>query len=386
MKALPLSAIAHMERCNFLIIGGGIAGSYCGHALAAEGDVVILEAEDRPGYHATGRSAAFYSETYGNRVVRALTSAGKEFFLNTPRVFSEAPLTRPRSALHIGTGAQSKIVSDAWKEASEFVPNLKMLGAAEVRDMVPVVREEYCASAYLEPDCHDIDVGVLHQGFLVSTRQQGGTLVTDARATGIRKRGAMLEVTTSRGSYEADIVLNAAGAWADEVAVLAGLPPIGFMPLRRTALTFEAPTMEGVEHWPLVIAIDESFYFKPDAGRLLATPGDETLSVPCDAQPEDIDVALTIDRVEKATELRIASVVRKWAGLRTFAPDRTPVVGHDSDLPGFFWVAGQGGYGMQTSPAISSIVHGLVTGDRLPEAISDMGIERSDLSPDRFRN
>lgn len=374
-----------MQSCDFLVIGAGIAGAYAGDALASLGSVVILEMEDRPGYHTTGRSAAIYSETYGNRTIRALTTASKEFFDDPPDGFTEVPLVTPRGALHIGRKDQQAAVNTAFRENSGIVHNLRLLDQESILSLVPVVRPEMCFAGYLEPDCHDIDVDALHQGFLKSCRRQSGELKANAEALEIKSLPSGWEVKTRSDTFSCGVVVNAAGAWADGIAEMAGLRAVHLSPLRRTALIFDPNLDLPFENWPLVVSIDEGFYFKPAAGLMMATPGDEIESPPCDAQPDEIDIAAAIDRLQAATTLRIRSITRKWAGLRTFAPDRAPVIGPDPENEKFFWAAGQGGYGMQTAPAIQANISALMNSGELSAKSRAIGLEKEEILPDRLK-
>ena len=218
---------------------------------------------------------------------------------------------------------------------------------------MPLLRESYVAAALLDHGASDIEVHALHQGYLSRLRQNGGRLLCGARVDGVERDGAGWRVRSEAGVFAAPLLVNAAGAWADRVATLAGIAGIGLQPLRRSAALVDVPGYTGLEHWPLTIDIDENFYFKPDAGRLMLSPGDETPSEPCDAQPEDMDLAIAVDHIERATTLDIRRMHSRWAGLRSFVADRTPVAGHAPDAAGFFWLAGQGGYGIQTAPAAS---------------------------------
>ena len=372
-----------MRDAAYIVIGAGIAGASAGYQLAAAGPVVLLEREDQPGYHATGRSAALFSETYGNRPVRALTVASRPFYEAPPPGFAGAPLLTPRGVLFVGRADQSDALDRLHAEASALVPNLHRLDAAEVRRQVPVLREGYAAGGVLEPDARDIDVHALHQGFLRGLRAEGGRVVTGAEVRALGRVGGLWEVQTSAGDFRAPLVVNAAGAWAEAVGNLAGAAPIGLVPKRRTAITFDPPPAISVASWPMLVDADEQFYFKPDAGRILASPADETPMPPCDAQPDDYDVAVLIDRLEQATTLTVRRIVAKWAGLRSFVADKSLVIGFDPVLPGFFWLAGQGGYGVQTAPAAGRVAATLARGAPLPADLRDLGLAAEDLSPAR---
>ena len=367
-----------MTGADFLVIGGGMAGASAAYALAAHGVVVVLEQEERPGVHATGRSAALFSETYGNGVVRGLSRAGRPFLADPPDGFCAGPLLGPRGALFIADEADRPRLTA--QEAEERATGaFTALSGAEVRDLVPILRPEAAVAGLLETGAMDIDVDALHQGYLRGLLRRGGRVVAEAGVMALRRGEGAWIATTPAGEFTAPIVVNAAGAWVDRVAALAGLGPLGLQPKRRTVALVEGPAMD-FAGWPLVIEVAERFYFKPDAGRLLISPADEIDSEPCDAQPEEFDIAVAADRVQAATTLTIGRIAHRWAGLRTFAPDRTPVCGFDPRSRGFFWLAGQGGYGIQTAPALASLTARLVTG--LGEAPD---IDPTALSPARFK-
>jgi D-arginine dehydrogenase len=374
-----------MVVADVVIVGGGIAGASLGYRLAPHRRVVILEAEDQPGYHSTGRSAALFTTTYGHAVIRMLTIAGRAFFLSPPEGFTEVPLMQARRVLWISRADQSASLASALREAIAADPSAGAVTMDEALALCPVLDPAYVAGAILEPQGYDIDVNALHQGYLAGFRRAGGTVVTGARAQTIRQGPAGWEIQAGGETYSCGVVVNAAGAWADAVAGLAGLRPVDLTPKRRTAITFDPPAGAEIADWPCVLDVDEEFYFKPDAGRILASPADETPTDPCDAQPEELDIAVTVDRIETATTLEVRRIAARWAGLRTFAPDKVPVVGMDPDAPGFFWLAGQGGYGIMTSPALSAVAAGLILDGTFSEDVSGPGVTAEALSPARFR-
>ncbi len=336
---------------DIMIVGAGIAGVSLAARLAPHYRILLLEAESRPGYHATGRSAAYYAPTYGNAVVRKLTAVSGPFFRDPPAGFSEAPLIHHRAALFVGTGSQ---VPGLDRLAADH-PDLERLDSSAVHDLVPIIDAGRIAGGVLDTAGGDLDVDAILQGFLRQFRSNGGTLLADQPVTSLQRRNGHWHLRAGNASHRAGIIVNAAGAWADHVAMLAGLEPAGIQPLRRSAFLVSAPDHLDIRHWPLTIDIDEGFYFKPDAGRILISPADETPSEPCDAQPEELDIAVAVDRVQAVTNLEISRIHHRWAGLRSFAPDRTFVAGFDPRTEGFFWLAGQGGYGVQTSPAMADL-------------------------------
>ncbi len=378
-----LDRVETMSEFDFIIVGAGMAGASAGYALAAEGRVLLLEQEDQPGYHTTGRSAALYAETYGNQTVRALTSAGKAFYLDPPGGFAEHPLLRPRGAAFIGRADQRAALDRLLAEIGGMRGNIRRLDPPEIEAMVPALRPGYVGAAVFDPDAMDIDVHALHQGYLRGMKARGGRLLTAAGVHGLARQGGLWQVDSKAGPFRGRVLVNAAGAWADEVAALAGARPIGLVPKRRTAILFQPPAGLNVGAWPTVIDADEQFYFRPDAGKILASPADETPMPPCDVQPDDLDIAILVDRLEKVVDLPIRRIDRRWAGLRSFVADKTPVVGFDPTIEGFFWLAGQGGYGIQTAPGIARLVAALACGRGVPSDLAAFGVREAALTPGR---
>ncbi|MDY0743933.1 FAD-binding oxidoreductase [Paucibacter sp. R3-3] len=364
-----------------IVIGAGMAGASAAAALSAEASVVILEAEAQAGYHSTGRSAALYSALYGNAPVRALTRASLGFF-REPR---EQPYLCKRDTLFlIGAGQQS--AAEAFAADADIREQTVALSADEVMARVPILQRERVAGALLDLGSADIEVDLVHQGFLRQARANGAELHLGAPLLELARDGGVWIAQTAQGSFRAPVVVNAAGAWADPVAALAGIAPLGLQPLRRTAVLIDVPEGLDASAWPAVIAVDESQYFKPDAGLLLISAADETPSPPCDAQPDELDVAIAVDRFETLTGRPVRRLRHQWAGLRVFSPDRTPVLGFEPEVPGFFWCAGQGGYGIQTSPAMGRAAAALALGAPLPDDLLALGVQARQLSPARFRN
>ena len=374
------------ETADFAVIGGGIAGASVAFRLAAHGRVVLLEAEEQPGYHTTGRSAALYSERYKNPVIRGLAAASGSLLFEPPEGFAEAPLLTPRGLVIAGRDDQ-KAALDA-----QFTPEQLADGVAhaisieEACRLSPSLRPDYYTGAYLVPAAQDIDVNGLHRGFLNGFARAGGKLVCNARVTALAREGAGWRIETPAGVFSAGVVVNAAGAWADEVAKLTGLKPLGLMPKRRTCITFDPPAemAEGLPRWPMVIDATEEFYFKPEAGRVLASPADETDTPPVDAQPEELDVAIAADRVQQATVLAVRHITHRWAGLRSFLPDKMPVAGSDPAEPSFVWLAGLGGFGIMTSEALGRAACAAAVRAALPDDMTAKGLSHADLSPARL--
>lgn len=344
-----------MKTYDIAIIGAGIAGASLAATLAPGKRILLLDAEDHPGMHATGRSAAFWSETYGGPAIQPLTSASRAFLAGPPAGFADRGFLTPRGALHIGTLADRAAADAMLAEFANTSVLLDYAAADAVEHWLPGRRPGWDVALW-EPGCCDIDVGALHARYLAHARRRGVELCCRARVRALRWVSGAWEIGTSAaGSFRAGLLVNAAGAWASRMAELAGALPIPIQPFRRTMvqLVIEPPAPADL---PLIVALDGSFYFKPEAGgRLWLSPHDEIPSEPCDAAPEEIDVAIAIDRLQRIVAGRIDRVERKWAGLRSFAPDRLPVIGHDPHNPAFFWLAGQGGFGIQTAPAVAEI-------------------------------
>jgi len=368
------------------IVGAGIAGASAAYFLAPRARVVILEREAQPGYHTTGRSAALYSATYGNASVRSLTRASRAFYDNPPAGFAEHSLLKPRGVVFFGRSEHRAALDAQADELRATGGKVEWLAPEEIRARVPALRPEWAAVGLSEPDAEDIDVHALLSGFLRGARAAGATVVTDAALETAETENGRWRLTTRTEEIQADILVNAAGAWADEVAQRAGAAPLGLAPLRRTAVVFECKRFTDTARWPAAVDATEDLYFRPEAGRMLASPADETPSPPCDAQPEELDIATLIERLQQATTFDLLRITARWAGLRTFAPDRSLVAGFDPVRPGFFWLAGQGGYGIQTAPAMGQLVAALVNNDPLPATLVDAGVDPASVDPARFRS
>ena len=374
-----------MIECDFLVIGAGIAGASAAWALAEHGSVIVVERETSAGYHTTGRSSAQFLESYGNLSTRCLTRGARPFLEGPPDGFTDSPLLSPRAAMFFAREDQLDSLHALHATVHALTPEVVLMDTREVCDRVPVMRADHVAGAMFEPASMDIDVHALHQGFLRGARRRGARIVLDAELESIERRRARWHAGTRNGSYAAKAIVNAAGAWCDEIARLAGARPVGLVPKRRTVFTFDPPAASCSDAWPLVIDVDEELYFKPDAGRLICSPADETPSPPCDVQPEDLDIAIAVDRLGKATVLEVNRIVSRWAGLRSFVSDHSLVVGPDTELEDFYWVAGQGGYGIQTSPAVARTIAALATGGDVPDDLRAIGLKRSDIDPARLQ-
>lgn len=369
---------------DFVIIGAGMAGASAGYFLSIDASVLLLEMEAQPGYHTTGRSAALYSEAYGNAPIRALTSGGRAFFIDPPDGFTETPILTPRGALFVGREDQMASLDAAYAAGSEHIDTIQRLTAGEVREMVPVLREGYAVAGVLETEAMDMDVNALHQGFLRGGRARGVQLRQNAPVSALTRENGVWRIRAGGEEVFAKTVINAAGAWCDQVADLAGAQRIGLVPKRRTAILFDGPSDGPFAAWPAFIDADEQFYARPEGGALMGSPADETPMEPCDVQPEELDIAIAVDRLQAATTLEIRRIIRSWAGLRSFVADKTPVVGYDPRIEGFFWLAGQGGYGIQTAPSMGRVAAALAIGHGIPADLATFGVSATDLSPARF--
>lgn len=368
---------------DVVVIGAGIAGASAAAELAKEAKVVLLEMENHPGYHTTGRSAAVFAPIYGPQPIRALTRASETFFKNPPDGFTENPLLTPRGVMMIATEDQMGHLEAAYAEL-RHEGELVWLDANQVREKLPLLRPGYPAGGFYDAASMDIDVHALHQGYLREFKARGGILRTRAEVTALAQNGGVWTVTVGGDQFHAPVVINASGAWADTVGQMAGAEQIGLVPKRRTALIINGPQGISVDHWPVAVDIDEAFYLKPDAGRLLISPANEDPDVPSDVQPDELDIAICIDRIERAFDIQVRRIENRWAGLRSFVPDKCPVVGFSGNQPGFYWLAGQGGYGIQSAPSLARLCAAQVLQAPVPDDILAFGLDPATLSPNRL--
>ena len=368
------------EDFDIVVIGAGMAGASISAHLSASARVCLLEMEDQPGHHSTGRSAAVFSENYGNAAIRALTRASRSFFEAPPAGFTDTPLLQRRQVLQIASSPEDLQICEEAIPAAER----DVLTVSAAVALCPILRPEALIGAILQRRPADIEVHALHHGYLRQMRAMGGLLRLAAGARGVSRAGGLWSVETSGGTCRAPVIVNAAGAWAGQVAAMAGAANVGLQPLKRTACLVDPPPSSDIALWPMLKDAREQFYLKPDAGKLLLSPCDETLAPPGDAQADELDVAIAVDRVEQATTLRVRRVSHRWAGLRSFVADRSPVVGFDPVQPGFFWFAALGGYGIQTAPALSRLAAALLTRTPLDPDLAVVDLDPQSLSPGRF--
>jgi D-arginine dehydrogenase len=367
---------------DFLVVGGGIAGASAGYFLAASGTVTLLEMEDAPGYHSTGRSAALFSEYYGQQVVRDLTVASRRFYTAPPPGFT-APLLTPRGVLALGPAGAEDRFAQVLAEGMTAPTPAREIGLGEVQRYCPIVRPGWYSRAMVKPAAMDVDVDAAHQGFLRGIRARGGRVLTSAPVRALARRAGLWRAVTDAGEFRAPTVVNAAGAWADKVAELAGVRQIGLTPMRRTAFLADPPDGVRPAGWPMVADVTETFYFKPESGALLISPADATPVPPGDVRPDDLDVAVAAARIEEVTTLVIRHIRQAWAGLRSNVPDDLPVVGEAPDAEGFIWLAALSGYGVQMAPAVGRIAAAVATSARRSDDTAGQPIRLSDISPAR---
>jgi D-arginine dehydrogenase len=362
-----------------IVIGAGMAGLSAGAELARDRSVAVLERESVPAFHTTGRSAAVYIERYGGPAIAPFNRASFPWFTSAAEGAVDHPLLVLRGMLVLAVPGS---VPDLEHYAE---PGARDLDAAEALELFPALRPEAIGSAVYVPEAADLDAAGAVVAYRRLLKERGGSLVVNAGVTGLARRDGGWEVSTAAGTFHAAIVVDAAGSWADGVAALAGLPPIGLQPLRRTICTFPVPDSLGHTRWPMMVDADERFYLKPEPGHFLASPADETPSEPMDPRPDMLDIATALERVRETTTLDPRTVSTSWAGLRTFAPDRRLVLGRDPLEPSFVWCAGQGGFGIQSSPAAARAIVSLVDHGGLPEDVVALGGEAAAITPDRFR-
>jgi D-arginine dehydrogenase len=371
---------------DFLIIGGGIAGLSAAARLAQHGRVLVLEGESALGYHSSGRSVSFSHYGIGNPAVRGLTAASRPFFEDQPEGFCDTPISRVFPSLYFASQETLPELAALEAAMNAYIDAIRPVGAAEMAMLCPMLRigPGGAVRGLLDPTGLKLDADALLHSFARATRAAGGTILTGQRIAAIARRGERWTVRTEAGeSHQAPILVDAAGAWADRIALLAGVAPLGLQPKRRTIIVVDPPAGTDVSGWPFTHAAAGDFYMLPEAGQILVSPVDEVDDEPCDAAPEEYDAALAADRLEHYTTLKVARIAHRWAGLRTFTADGVPTAGFAPDAPGFFWLAGQGGYGLQTAPAMAEAVEALVAGTPWPKALAEQGVGMEQLDPAR---
>jgi D-arginine dehydrogenase len=375
-----------MREFDVAIIGAGIAGASLAYRLAGRRSVLLLEREAQPGYHSTGRSAAMFMESYGPLGVRALTRASRAFYEQPPHEFAAGRILSPRGVLYLATHGQQALLQALHDELAGGGTSTDTVTAEEVLARVPCLKPDVVHGALFERDAQDIDVNALHQGFLRGARRDGAELRVDAQLAAATRTGDLWTLRLADGAaVRARSVVDAAGAWADEVAALCGVAPVGLVPHRRSAFTFKPPDGVDASRWPAVVGVDESYYFKPDAGQLLGSPANADPTQPHDVVPEELDIALGIHQIEAVTTLSIRRPASTWAGLRSFVRDGEMVIGWDDARDGFFWLAAQGGYGIQSAAGASELAAALICGEPLPAELARHGVDPRAVAPQRLR-
>jgi glycine/D-amino acid oxidase-like deaminating enzyme len=374
-----------MQTFDVAIIGGGIAGLSLAYFLSPHRSVIVLERETALGYHSTGRSAAEFVLRYNAPEVCALAAIAKDFFDSPPEGFSDIPLLKQRGGVMIATAEKASRLEEVFRSELAFTPELKPLNEEELLARVPILKPGYAAAAFYDPNFWDIEVESLLQGYVKGTRRNGAEIRERHGVLSASHDGQAWTIETSAGPVRAKTVVNAAGGWADPAAEIFGIKPLGIVPHRRTAITVDLPEDVDISAMPEINEIDEDFYMKPDAGRLLACPADATPCEPGDVQPEELDIAWAAHYVEEATTVPVRRVAKSWAGMRSFSPDRLPVIGLGPDRPDFFWLVGQGGYGILTSPALGALAASLLTSGPQPEGFKAQTLDPENFSPLRFK-
>jgi len=377
-----------MKAYDVIVIGAGMAGASVAYELATDRRVLLLDTESQPGYHSTGRSAAVYVPSYDfhNRALFTLTRASRSQLETPEESFHSGSLLHSRGLLYIGTRGELPALETVYDELVGAFPGVQWVDTKFIRRLLPALADEYSGNAVFDADVSDIDVHGLHQAYLRGLRHRGGEVLCSAEVLAAERRNGAWQVSARGEVCCAPVLVNAAGAWVDRVAELAGVATIGIQPLRRTAVLLDPPPGVNVDGWPAATEFKGSFYFKPDASLVMASPADETPSVPCDAQPEELDVAYAAHFAEQALGMEVQRVRSCWAGLRCFVADRTPVVGYARDAEGFFWMAGQGGHGIQIAPATARLAAALVRREPLPEDLVELGFDTAWVAPDRLAN
>lgn len=383
MTDSPSDASTESTNFDLIVIGGGIAGVSVGYELAADRRVCLLEMESTLAFHTTGRSAASYLETYGHTEVRAFTTGSRAFFENPPEHF-DGPLLSPRPLLQFARHGRGPALRELHAEVLERVPEARLLSPADAVEVYPMLRPDQVELGLLEPGAMEIDVHGLHQGYVRGLKRRGGAIVKSGKVVTMDQSHGTWTITTADGVQRtATTVVNAAGAWGDGIAALAGARSVGLAALLRSIFMVRSPDPEATKHLPILAEIDSAFYIKPEGDQLLCSPAEETPTAPGDVRADQLEVARAIETIGETTTFQPKSVTSTWAGLRTFAADRNLVLGPEPELPGFFWYVGQGGFGIQTAPAASRVAASVLRGEEVPADVVERGLDVSKLSPSR---
>lgn len=371
-----------MQQYDFLVVGAGIAGASAAAHLAQSHRTLMIEMEERPGYHTTGRSAATYEPNYGPPPMLALTRASEAFFRAPPAGFSDAPLFADRPSLFIEAVGQEAFTADLLAKSS----GLDEISREEARKIYPVFRDGYVRRAFLDRFTADMDVDLIHRGFLKMFKARGGELLLSSPLTALTRKAGLWQAVAGPHRIEAKVIVNAAGAWGDVVAELAGAAPIRLQPKRRSIGVIPFHSEAAWQHWPMVTDTGETWYAKPQSGKLIVSSADATPVDPHDAYADDMAIAEGVERLMAATTIEVTRIEHSWGGLRTFAPDGSPAVGFDPQSDDFFWLVGQGGYGIQSAPALGETAAALARRKPAPQAVLERGLNLADISPERFQH
>jgi len=370
------------QHYDVAVIGAGIAGASVAAELAGSCRVVLLEQENQAGYHTTGRSAAVYAPLYGPQPIRALTRASLVCFERPAEGFTDSPLLSKIDAFFVARPDQERALDTMQKELID-VTTVQRVGASELRARMPLLREGYAIGGIWDSGTYVIDVAAVHHAYLRRFKNEGGNLILRSGVIGLARTNSGWGIKTTLGDITADIVINAAGAWAEQIGQMANAEHIGLVPKRRTALIVDAPKDIDVADLPFVVDVDEQFYLKPDAGKFLISPANEDPEVPCDVRPDEMDIAICIDRIERAFNISVRRIEASWAGLRSFVADKCPVAGFSYQAEGFYWLAGQGGYGIQSAPALAQLAAAEVLRRPIPEQLVKEGLDPAKIRPAR---
>jgi D-arginine dehydrogenase len=370
-----------VEKMRIAVIGAGIAGLSVGYELSNKYEVIIVEREFQPAYHATGRSSSISEVSYGGGAVNIATLKSQPFFLNPPKVISTQPFAKVIGELYLGSHEKELALRKYAQNTMTLVPEAELIIGDKIKELNPIIQTEKFFGAVFDPSVLSLDVGRLVESLSKAIRHNGGRFVLNCEIKEIEFFENYVSITGKDEKFEVDLVVNASGAWADELASLSGIQKLGLKPLRRTAVSVSMPDALKNQNWPMIAEIDDEYYFKQDGTTMLLCPSDETPSEPCDAQPEPIDIATAIQYFSDVCGQRVERVLSKWAGLRTFSKDRIPVIGADANEERFFWCAAQGGYGVQTSPVLAKMLYQQISGSPNKET---EGVKWADFSPLRF--
>jgi D-arginine dehydrogenase len=370
-----------MNTFDFLVVGAGIAGASIAAHLAKTHSVLLVDMEERAGYHTTSRSAASYEPNYGPVPMLALTRASHDFFMQPPPGFAEAAVFTPRGSLFLEAEGQADKTEYLLSKSS----GLTELSMAQTRELFPVLKPDYAKRSFLDGMTGDLDVDLLHRGYLRMLKECGGKVMLSAPLQLGEYSGSAWNIRCGGTDITATVIVNAAGAWGDVVAKLCGVTPVGLTPKRRSIGVIPMPADVDFARWPMVTDIGETWYAKPQSGKMIVSSADATPVQPHDAYADDMAIAEGIDRMMAATTIEVERLEHSWGGLRTFAPDGSPVIGFDPPTEGFFWLVGQGGYGIQSAPGLSAMAADMARGLPISQAIIDLGLNRADIAPERLR-